>query len=362
MSSSVHSAGVDAATYELLRRLPKAELHCHLDGSLRPDTMLELAAEYGVKMPRQSPAELAAYMHADDVRHLEDYLERFAVTLSVMQHAPALERIAFELAEDSWRDGAWYVEARYSPVLNLEQGLTLADTVDATLRGLARAEQELGIVGRVIICGLRHLSPAVSLELAELAVAYAGRGVVAFDLAGGEAGNPARAHSDAFLHARRHDLPCTCHAGEGAGAESVREAVHDCGCHRIGHGTRLIEDASLLDYVNDRRIPLEICLSSNVQTRVVESYSAHPLRRYHELGLPLALCTDNRLVSATTLTDEYAHAASASGLTIGQLAEIAIAGFDAAFLPYAERRAMTVRAREAADVLLREAAVLGAGS
>lgn len=358
LEAAVPSVGaaprVDPRLYELLRRLPKAELHCHLDGSLRPGTMLELAAEYGVTMPRHDPVELASYMHVDDARHLEDYLERFAITLSVMQHAPALERIAYELAVDAWRDGVWYLEARYCPLLNLEHGLTPADTLDATLRGLARAERELGIVSRVIVCGLRHLPPATSVELAELAVAYKDRGVVAFDLAGGEAGNPAGRHAEAFLYARSHDLACTCHAGEGAGADSVREAVHLCGCHRIGHATRLIEDASLTAYVNDRRIPLEICLTSNVQTRAVASYAEHPLRTYRDLGLPVVLCTDNRLMSATTLTDEYAHA-TGLGFGFAELAELAASGFEAAFLPYRQREAMAARAREAAAALVREA-------
>jgi adenosine deaminase len=360
VSTASAPRALDGVLYDLLRQLPKAELHCHLDGSLRPETMLELAQAYGVSMPRHDPAELAAYMHVDDARNLEEYLERFAITLSVMQHADAIERIAYELAVDAWRDGVWYVEARYCPLLNLERGMTPADTVDATLRGLARAERECGIVSRVVLCALRHLPPSASMEVAELAVAYRGRGVVAFDLAGGEAGNPARVHAEAFLHARMHDLACTCHAGEGAGADSVREAVHVCGCHRIGHATRLIEDAALTAFVNDRRIPLEICLTSNVQTRAVASYVEHPLRKYHDLGLPIVLCTDNRLMSATTLTDEYAHAASALGFGFGDLAEMAVRGFECAFLPYLEREAMARRARRAVEPLLREAGALGA--
>lgn len=357
-----HAGGIrPTIDRDLLRRLPKAELHCHLDGSLRTTTMLELAGEYGVTMPRHDPHELADYMHVDDARHLEDYLERFAVTLSVMQHADAIERIAFELAEDAHRDGVRYLEARFCPLLNVDRGLSLTDTVDATLRGLARAEATRGIVGRAIICGLRHLHPKTSLELAELAVAYRDRGVVAFDLAGGEKGNPASRHAAAFLHARQHELACTCHAGEGDGPESVRDAVHICGCHRIGHATRLIEDALLTAYVNDRRIPLEICLTSNVQTRAAADYASHPLRRYHELGLPVVLCTDNRLMSATTLTDEYAHAADHLDFTFDELADIAVRGFDAAFLPLRQREAL---AAEAAAIVtgLRAEALAGTAS
>ena len=322
---------------ELLRRLPKAELHCHLDGSVRPETLLELAREYEQPIPRDDAESLRDYMRVDDARSLEDYLARFDVTLGVMQTEDALERIACELSIDAARDGVRYIEVRYAPVLNTRRGLSLGEAVEAPLRGLARAEREGGAIGRVIICGLRNLSPEISMELARLAVSYKTHGVVAFDLAGGELGNPAAAHASAFAYAREHDLACTCHAGEGADASSVREAVHVCGANRIGHATRLIEDESLTQYVNDRRIALEICLTSNVQTRAVDSYEQHPLRAYFDRGMNVVLNTDNRLMSGTTLTDEYTHAATELGFTLDELTQIALNGFESAFLPWEER-------------------------
>ena len=331
---------------ELLRLLPKAELHCHLDGSLRPATMLELGHEHGKPMPATDAESLRAFMRVDDARHLEDYLERFAITLSVMQTESALERVAFELAEDAAADGVHYIEVRYAPVLNTREGLTLEQAVEAPLRGLARAERQHGIVGRVIVCSLRHMPLSTSQELAELAVAYRHHGVVGFDLAGGEFGNPARAHASAFEYARSHDLACTCHAGEGDDAGSVREAIHVCGAHRIGHATRLIEDTSLTDYCNDRRIPLEICLTSNVQTRAARSYATHPFREYFDRGLNVVLNTDNRLMSGTTLTDEYVHAAQSLEFTFDELAEVALNGFESAFLPYPERVRLATKARD----------------
>jgi adenosine deaminase len=330
---------------ELLRLLPKAELHCHLDGSLRPQTMLELGRELGKPMPASDVAALGEFMRVDDARHLEDYLERFAITLSVMQTASGLERIAYELAEDAAADGVRYIEVRYAPVLNTREGLTLEQAVEAPLHGLQRAEREHGIVGRVIVCALRHMPQSVSQELAELAVAYRHHGVVGFDLAGGEVGNPARVHAAAFEYARSHDLACTCHAGEGDDASSVREAIHVCGVHRLGHATRLIEDTSLTDYCNDRRIPLEICLTSNVQTRAVRSYATHPFREYFDRGLNVVLNTDNRLMSGTTLTDEYVHAARSLEFTFDELARVAMNGFESAFLPYQERMKLAERAR-----------------
>lgn len=324
-------------TRELLHRLPKAELHCHLDGSLRPETMLDLGREFDRPMPAPDAESLREYMTVDDARNLEDYLERFAITLSVMQTEPALERIAYELAEDAARDGVRYIEVRYAPVLNVREGLSLEQAVEAPLRGLARAEAEHGIKGRVIVTAIRDMAPSVSQELAELAVAYRHRGVIGFDLAGGEAGNPAKAHRSAFEYARCHDLACTCHAGEGDGADSVRQAVHVCGAHRIGHATRLIEDTSLTDYCNDHRIALEICLTSNVQTRVADSYASHPFREYYDRGLNVVLNTDNRLMSGVTLTDEYVHAAEALDFGFDELARVALNGFESCFLPYEER-------------------------
>ena len=340
---------------ELLRRLPKAELHCHLDGSVRPQTLLDLAREYGVKMPRDDARSLGEHMTVRDAHNLEEYLARFTVTLSVMQHEDALERIAYELAADAHRDGVWYLETRFAPVLNIRSGLHVSDVVDAVVRGLTRAEAEFGIMGRVIVTALRDLDPSISLEMARLAVDYRGRGVVGFDLAGGEAGHPASHHAAAFDLARSHDLACTCHAGEGDGAQSVREAVQACCANRVGHGTRLFEDPALMEYVNDRRIPIEICITSNIQTRAAASYATHPVRRYFDAGLNVVLNTDNRLMSATTLTDEYAHAATHLGFSFSELARIALNGFDSAFLHHRERESLIARARQTIAQLQSEA-------
>lgn len=324
-------------TSEQLLKLPKAELHCHLDGSLRPETLLELGREYHVAMPRQTAEELRDYMVVSDARSLEEYLERFAVTISVMQTAEAIERIAYELGEDAWKDGVRYIEVRNAPILNSRGALSAGEALEAQIRGLNRAEEEFGIIARSIVCSLRHLPAATSLELAHLAVAYKSRGVVAFDLAGGEAGFPASHHHEAFAYARQHNLAVTVHAGEGDGADSVRDAVHICGANRIGHATRLIEDVELTQYVNDRRIGLEICLTSNVQTHAASSYETHPLRDYFNRGMNVALNTDNRLMSGTTLTNEFEFAARHLDFTLEELSTLALNSFESAFLPWEQR-------------------------
>lgn len=328
-------------TLETLRRLPKTDLHLHLDGSLRPRTVWELAQEQGVKLPAKTAGELARKLVAGpQVKSLGDYLKTFDITLSVLQVPDALERVSYELAEDCAAENVRHMEVRYSPILHQAQGLRLPAILEPVLAGLKRAEREFRLSTGVIICGMRNISPRRSLELARLAVAYKDRGVVAFDLAGEEKDHPAKDHQRAFRLIADHNLASTVHAGEGFGPPSIAQALHDCGAHRIGHGTRLREDTGLLHYVNDHRVPLEVCLTSNVQTRAVKSLKDHPFRQYLDMGLRVTLNTDNRTVSNTNLTREYALAARAFRLSPYQVKRIVIGGFKSAFLPYAEKARM----------------------
>lgn len=323
-----------------IERLPKTDLHVHLDGSVRIDTLLELADEHGVELPHHDPAALYDYMHVQDARDLVDYLSRFDVTLAVMQRGDALERVAFELAEDAAAENVRYLEVRFSPVLHQQDGLTMEESVEAPLRGLRRAEEAFGIRTGLIICGIRNMSPHTSMGLADLTVAFKHRGVVAFDLAGAEYNNPAKMHRESFYRVGNANVAATIHAGEAFGPESIHQALHYCNANRIGHGTRLFEDPDLMQYVNDFRVPLEICLTSNVQTRVVASFADHPLRLYYDEGLVVTLNTDNRLMSGTTVTDEYWRAHEHLGFGWGDLCAIAVHGFESAFLPYREKRAL----------------------
>jgi adenosine deaminase len=334
-----------AVTRERLHRLPKTELHCHLDGSLRPATLVELARAYGRDLPETDPDRLRDFMVVDDAQDLVDYLKRFDITLSVMQTSEAIDRIAYELAIDNAAENVRYLETRFSPVLNTRAGLTMHGAVEAALAGLRRAEAETGIRTAVIICALRHMSAETSLSLARVAADFRGIGVVAFDLAGPERGFPPSAHREAFRFAARANLGITVHAGEAFGAASIREAVHECRANRIGHGTRLYEDPALLAYVNDFRVPIEICLTSNVQTKVAETFDQHPLGRYFEHGLVVSLATDNRLMSGTTVTEEFWRAHESLGFDWPALCRIAEMGFEAAFLPHAAKLEMLQQVR-----------------
>jgi len=327
---------------------PKAELHCHLDGSLRLSTLLELARAQGKSglLPATDEAGLGADLaRVDASTSLEEYLEWFRYTIAVMQSPEALRRVAYELAEDAAAENVRYLEVRYGPILHVEEGLTLDAVSEAVLGGLRDAEEAFGIRTGVIICGLRDRYESASLAQAELAVRHreAGNrrpGVVAFDLAGAERGNPAEMHGAAFYHARKHLLNLTVHAGESFGPASIRQALFKCGAHRIGHGVTLGQDPDLLRYFVDRQIALEVCPTSNVQTGVVADYEAHPVAEYARAGVPVTISTDSRLFSHTTVTDELWLAHTRCGIPEPTLREVALNGFRHAFLPYREKQAL----------------------
>ena len=316
-------------------QLPKSDLHVHLDGSLRLSTIIELANEYKVELPSKDPVELAAAMNLGrNCGSLVEYLKAFDVTLRVLQHKDALTRVAYELAEDAAKENVRYMEVRYAPMLHTREGLKLTSVVEAVLAGLRRAREELGIESNLIICGIRNVSAASSLEMAELCVAYKGRGVVGFDLAGAEYDHPAKHHKQAFQLVRDNNINVTIHAGEAYGPESIAQAIHVCGAHRIGHGCRLRENGDLLHYVCDHRIALECCPSSNVQTGAVPSLAAHPLKFYYDLGLRVTINTDNRLVTDTTVSKELWLCHTEMGLSLDDIKSILLAGFKASFLPF----------------------------
>ncbi len=338
-------------TRELLARLPKAELHVHLDGSLRPGTMLDLARAARVELPTGDAETLGRWMVVDDARDLEEFLRRFELTIRLLQTPEAIERVAYEMVEDAARDGLRLLEVRYCPRLSTRDGLTLDEVLAAERRGLERGERDFGVRTGIINCALRQHPPAASLEVAEASVRWRDRGVVAFDLAGGEAGRPPGMHRAAFDAAALGGLHVTVHAGEAAGPESVREALVLCHAERLGHGTRIHEDPALEDYVRDRRIPIEVNLTSNVQTRAVTRAAAHPLRRYLDRGLVVTLCTDSWLMCGVTLTDEYDLARRELGLTREEIDRMLLDGFAAAFLPWPEKERLLAEVRaELADL------------
>lgn len=329
---------------DMLRRAPKVVLHDHLDGGLRPATVLELADEVGHTLPADDEESLARWFHEGAYQHdLTLYLRTFEHTVAVMQTPAALERVAYESAVDLADDGVPYAELRYAPELNTTRGLSLDDVLEATTAGFERAMRDRDVVVRTIVAAIRTEDNADAAAAA--AVRWADRGVVAFDLAGAEAGYPASDHLDAIRTARAGGLHVTLHAGEAHGLPSIRDAVVTCGAERLGHGVHIIDDVAadgalgpLATRVRDRGITLEVCPSSNVHTGAVASLEQHPVDRLLDLGFRVSVNTDNRLMSATSTTDEHRVCVEAFGWGVGRVAEVLRSGADAAFCSDAERR------------------------
>jgi len=369
---------LDLAT---IRAAPKVLLHDHLDGGLRPTTVVELARDARYEgLPTNDPAELERWFHASAASgSLPLYLRGFAHTIAVMQTPEAIERVAYECGEDLARDGVVYAEVRYAPLWSTARGLPLESVIEAIERGFARAERAFGIVLRQIVCAMRDRTD--SLEMAELAVAFRGRGVVGFDIAGEEAGHPPKQHLEAFQLCRRENFNITIHAGEAFGPPSIWQALQYCGAHRIGHGVRLVEDMAitgasvaadgkaaagragtgiaghagtgsaaeagrvvklgrLAAYVRDHRIPLELCPSSNVDTGAVASLAVHPIRHFLAERFRVTVNTDNRLMSGVTLSDEFHRLAGALDLALADVEKLTINAMKSAFVGYDERVAL----------------------
>ena len=352
--SSNNSSATRRPSLDFLHALPKTDLHVHLDGSLRLGTVRELAARHHLGFDFRTDEDVRAVCQVpEDCQSLVDYLRVFDTTLKLMQQKDELGRIAYELAEDAHRENVRYMEVRYSPLLHTNKGLIYEEIVAAVQAGLNLARRQYGIICGQIICGIRHISPQSSLELADLAIRWKGRGVVGFDLAGAEKDYPAKDHMEAFYRVLNNNVNITIHAGEAFGAPSIHQALHYCRAHRIGHGTHLNQDPDLMQWVNDRRIPVEICLASNLQTKAIPDFQSHPIRRFMEEGLRVTLNTDNRLVSGTTVTNEYRLAVENYDLSEDEVLGLVINGFKSAFLPMKEKVQLV-------DQILAEFAALGA--
>ncbi|MEW9516491.1 adenosine deaminase [Streptomyces tubercidicus] len=343
-------------TSEQILRAPKVLLHDHLDGGLRPATIVELARENGYEgLPETDPEKLGVWFReASDSGSLERYLETFAHTCAVMQTRDALARVAAECAEDLAADGVVYAEVRYAPEQHLEQGLTLEEVVEAVNEGFREGERRARENGHRIRVGalltaMRHAARA--LEIAELANRYRDTGVVGFDIAGAEAGYPPTRHLDAFEYLKRENNHFTIHAGEAFGLPSIWQALQWCGADRLGHGVRIIDDIEVADdgsvklgrlasYVRDKRIPLEMCPTSNLQTGAAPSYAEHPIGLLRRLQFRLTVNTDNRLMSHTSMTEEFEHLVKTFRYTLDDMQWFTVNAMKSAFIPFDERLAM----------------------
>ncbi|MCF8242736.1 MAG: adenosine deaminase [Melioribacteraceae bacterium] len=336
-------------TEDIIREVPKVQLHDHLDGGLRPETLIDLAKEFKYKkLPTTDPEELSNwFFRGANKGNLVEYLQGFEHTIAMMQTKESLERIAYEMMEDMKNDGVCYVETRFAPVFHLEKGLYYEDVVNAVLEGLEKGKKDFGVGYGLILCGMRNMKN--TLEIAELAVNFREKGVVGFDLAGEEGGYPPKKHLEAFQYIKKENFSITIHAGEAFGKESIWQAIQFCGAHRIGHATRLMEDihvdrdgnisgmGELAQYILDKRIPLEICLLSNVHTGAVDKLENHPFYKLYKAKFRVFLNTDDRLMSDTTLTKEYSTATDMFGVSLDDIEKLNINAMKSAFIPYKDR-------------------------
>jgi adenosine deaminase len=332
---------------DALRRAPKVLLHDHLDGGVRPRTVVELAAEHGyAQLPTTDVDALATWFHRGAKRNdLVLYLETFAHTVGVMQERDAIERVAYECARDLADDGVVYAEVRYAPELHVEAGLGLDEVVDAVTAGFERGAAGSPLRIYSILSAMR--TAARSSEIAELAVRHRDRGVVGFDIAGAEAGHPPTRHLDAFQYVKQQNFHATIHAGEAFGLPSIWEALQWCGAERLGHGVRIVDDIHRTDgvwqlgrlagYVRDRRIPLELCPTSNVNTGVCASIAEHPIGLLRQLRFRVTVNTDNRLMSDTSMTNELVHLRDAFGWGWDDFEWLSVNALKSAFAPFDER-------------------------
>ena len=335
-------------TEEIIRIVPKVLLHDHLDGGLRASTVIELAKDMKyTKLPTSDPGELEQwFQRGANKGNLVEFLQGFEHTCAVMQTKEALERIAFETIEDMYYDGVCYLETRFAPVFHTSKGLYNEDIIGAVLAGLERGKEKYGVGYGLILCGMRNMKN--TLEIAELAVNFRNQGVVGFDLAGEEGGYPPKKHLDAFQFIKRENFYITIHAGEAFGKESIWQAIQICGAHRIGHATRLIDDivfdnnkivalGNLAQYILDTRLPLEICLLSNVHTGAVDKLENHPFIKLYREKFRVFLNTDDRLMSGTNLTKEYLTAAELFGISLDDIEKLNINAMKSSFLPHDQR-------------------------
>jgi adenosine deaminase len=326
------------------RTLPKIDLHLHLDGAIRVQTIAELGDELGIPLPSYDPLKLAPYVQVGpDCRSLTEFLRRFELFYPILPYAKTQQRIAYELCEDCARDNVIYFEARFAPALASSEAFSMEDAVSAALDGLRRGQRDFGVRCGLILCCYRSVTPQTNIETVRLAHKYRDQGVIGIDLAGDELRFAAAPHAAAFELARRLEIPVTMHAGEGGRPENVREAVFEYGATRIGHGIALERDAELRKRLRDRGTVLEICLTSNLQTRSVPSVRAHPLRKFLDEQLPVTLNTDDPAISNITLSDEFELAAREFALTEKQIGQLLATAAGAAFAEPDVRRELAAR-------------------
>jgi adenosine deaminase len=338
-------------TLTLLSELPKVDLHVHLDGCIKPATLIRLAEQQGYNLPSNDVIDLLSYLQvSEDCTSLTDYLAKFNFVLPFLQTKEALEQVAFEVVQQAAEHRIKYIEVRFAPQLHRDHGMTAEETIFYVIQGLRRGEEHFDVKARVIAICMRNHSIAANLEVVEAASLFIDKGLVAVDLAGDESAYPAALSREVFALAGKLGIPVTIHAGEAAGPENIEEAVLNLGACRIGHGVRLKENVRVMEFIRNQKIPLELCPTSNIQTKAVTGWDAYPLREYFDQGIVCTVNTDNPGVSGTNITKEYRVIAEKFGFTLREITVLILNGVEASFLGAKEKAALK---NEFEEILIR---------
>ncbi|MBS4534726.1 adenosine deaminase [Clostridium sp. D2Q-14] len=325
-----------------IERFPKIDLHCHLDGSVRPETILEIALKEDIHVPTTKIEAFKQHTQvAEDCSSLKEYLSKFALTSDVMQKSEYIYRITDELLEDLSNENVKYIEIRFAPFLHMEKGMTFEEAVESVLKAMEEGKEKYGILSKLILICMRRHSPEVSVQIVEKGKAYLGKGVVAIDLAGNEHDFPPELHKKAFQLAKEYGFHRTVHAGETGIPKNIITAVEELKAERIGHGIHAYLNEEILEFVKEKKIPLEMCISSNVQTKAVEGFEDHPIKKYLDEGIAVTINTDNITVSNTTLAKEYEILMNKQGFTLEDIKQTIINGINASFASNEEKEELT---------------------
>lgn len=333
---------------ELIKKLPKVDLHRHLDGSLRVNTIIEIAKKQNYSLPTNDPKELEKYVQVSkDCRSLGEFLKAFETFYPILMHPDAMERISYEASEDAYLDNVKYCEFRFAPILQAKNNYSMEDILNGVLKGLAKAHKEFNIINPLILCCYRSESPQSSIDTVKLALKYRDQGIVAIDLAGDEEHYSAADHIQAFQLAYENQLPITVHAGEAGSVNNIREAVETLYSSRIGHGIHIVDDENLYDYFIKNQIPLEMCLTSNIQTSVIDHYMSHPFPSCFKNGLKVTINTDDPGISNISLSDELFLLIQYYNFTLSDFKKIISNGIDASFTTFKRKETLRKELKEA---------------
>lgn len=325
-------------TMRIIKGLPKVDLHVHLDGSVHPQTVLELAKKQQITLPKTTLIELKPYLEVNDAcSDLSEYLNKFNLVAKVLHTKEALERVAYELVARAKEQNYKYIEVRFGPQLHRDNGLSVSEVMESVIKGLTKGELTYRVKARAIACCMRHQSTDMNKEVIRAAGTFLGKGLVGVDLAGDESAYPTHLFRDVFALANQYELPVTIHAGEASGADNIKEAILNLGASRIGHGVRLKDDEKLFKKVVAQQIPLEMCPISNIQTKAADSWETYPIRDYFDQGVKVTVHTDNITVSNTTLSKEFAVLMEHFNFSIVELNQLTMNAIDASFLDYNEK-------------------------